>query len=226
MKSKILSALAVILCLCFGLAACNSEHIHDWTMRSNSDEHWQVCVDDEEEKPLSRASHTDDDNDSFCDDCGYKLPATTDDDDKGDGGKGDDGKGDDGKTDPVNPDAPFVPDQRNFWIVGNFAPSNWFENYRDDLKFTRQSTPDADGNTVYTLDFQFAEGNKFKIVNDAGSSYYDGELNASNLSQNAKQYFQAEGIHNNIQLKGTPGRYRITVRVNGSFAEVDAEPIA
>lgn len=216
MKSKILSAFAVILCLCFGLAACNSEHIHDWTMRSNSDEHWQICVDDEEEKPLSRASHTDKDNNSFCDDCGYKLPATTDDD-----GNGDDGKGDDG-----NPDDSFVPDQRNFWIVGNFDPSNWGENYRDDLKFTRQSTPDADGNTVYTLEFQFAEGNKFKIVNDAGSSYYDGELNASNLSQNAKQYFQAEGSHNNILLKGTPGRYRITVRINGSFAEVDAEPIA
>lgn len=72
-KRKITAiVLIAILCLTLTLAACDL-HRHDWSMQSNSEEHWRVCVSDGTEEPNSRAPHVDDDNDGFCDECGYVL---------------------------------------------------------------------------------------------------------------------------------------------------------
>ena len=81
MKNKIFAILtAIIVVFTLSLAACDS-HRHDWSMHSNSEEHWQICVDDGEEKPDSRAAHFDDDNNGFCDECGYQMsPVNIDDD--------------------------------------------------------------------------------------------------------------------------------------------------
>ncbi len=248
---KILFAIVTLLCLTAVFAACNYVHEHDWAMRSDSAEHWQECFDDKTEKEGSRAPHIDADNDEICDECGFVMTTGDGNPDHqhnfSDNWSSDatnhwkqctsctektelsphvDGDGD-GLCDEClyNMKGGTLLDSRSFWIVGNFAPSNWATDYRDELKFTRQSELDANGNTVYVFEFTFAAGDKFKVVNDGGNEYYDGELNATHLTANALQYFQSQGEHQNIELKGAPGRYRIIVRTNGDIAEVDAEPL-
>lgn len=314
MNKKIFVWLTILLWIgCCLLSACGT-HTHDWTMKSNAQEHWQVCEEDGEEKPFSRQPHADGNSDGVCDGCGYIITSKPDD-KTPDDGEPDDGEPDDGSSDDDHShkfevrydsdghwteclcgltteksqhdfdnkgkcsvcgytqqqqdcdhnyvtlrdadghwqqcsvcgdkqtktnhqqqqnylcscgyafDAPAAGglSSLNFWIVGTFTDDNgstqgWGETHNDKWKFHRLAQA-VDGNTVYVFEREMSGGEEFKIVNDGGDGYWNGELNASNLTTEARRYLDGNG-GGNIRVTGAKGYYRITVSY-GNDAKID-----
>jgi hypothetical protein len=106
--TKTIFLISLTLLLVFSLVVCsdpngaNTPHEHsfgDW--QSEIDEHWRVCGSDEAEE---RSSHVDADADELCDECGYDLSVSDDQDDSGDDQINDDDDQDDSGDDQINDD--------------------------------------------------------------------------------------------------------------------------
>ena len=80
-------------------------------------------------------------------------------------------------------------DTKNYYIVGSFT--GWEMQYSEDMKFTRLSTQDDEGFTLYTKEIELKDDCQFKIVNDGDpSSYYSNEMNFNSLKGGtAAEYF-------------------------------------
>ena len=106
-------------------------------------------------------------------------------------------------------------DTKNYYIVGSFT--GWEMQYSEDMKFTRLSTQDEEGFTLYTKEIELKDDCQFKIVNDGDpSSYYSNEMNFNSLKGGtAAECFYSRGSHANIGIyDGYEGKYTITLHTN------------
>lgn len=234
------------LCDVCGYVVSVDGHTHQFETKFNADEHWQQCACGQS---TNHAPHRYADGSDKCLDCDYVKPA-----DSGDHTYvtardathhwqlcthcGDIKN----KEQHVQQstylctcgyayDAPASGNlqRRNFWIIGSFTDDRddgpgWREEHTDEWKFHRLLATDSNGSTQYVFERQFASGDEFKIVNDGGGGYWDGELNASHVAQNSKQLLGGTGS-GNITFIGTAGYYRVTVHYGSGNTTVEMERV-
>ncbi len=205
-------------CLGWAVAACaptqpntpddpnegdNPGHTHTYdAWDHDATQHWKYCDEHGTDKSnideTTRANHTF--KNSTCE-CGA-TEGTVDPDDPGDD----------------TPDADL--DTREFWVTGSGAGDlkncSW-EELKSNFKLTKQPHKDAEGFTLYTIQFQiYAGGDNFKIRQDirnssGGLEWTDGTYFGLNDIRNAAGTFEDGGNFNVAVAKGKDGIYKFTV---------------
>ncbi len=113
----------------------------------------------------------------------------------------------------------FEPDTRDFYVVGQGVSGGTlgnrganFTSLNEQLKLTRQSEPDADGYTVYSIDMLIYTGDVFKIVLDL--SWRGGTHFGYGQMRDPDSRFNGSGVGNIVLKTGNSGRYTIKFHSN------------
>ena len=181
------------VCSC-GYKKSQGTHTHSYVTARNATEHWQLCTGCGDTK--DRAAHSVAGN--YLCSCGYAYDAPA--------------------TGSLS--------NSNFWIIGTFTDNKdsstkgWGETHTDNWKFRRLIALDSNNGTQYVFEREFNSGDEFKIVKDGGGGYWDGEINASNVSASAKQFLGGDG-GGNIKFNGNNGYYRVTLHYGSGNPTVD-----
>lgn len=181
-------------CTVCGYVKSSSQHTHNYVTIRDANQHWQRCTICGE--ITTKTDHSIAGN--YLCSCGYAFDA------------------------PANGG-----ETKNYWIIGTFTDNRtdgtgWGETHNAQWQFHRLVARDSSNRTQYVFERVFNVGDAFKIVNDAGSGYWDGEINASHVSADAKQYLSGNGT-DNIAFIGQSGYYRIVLQVSGGSVSVDCQ---
>ncbi len=228
------------------------EHTHAFTeWRHDETEHWMVCPDDGEIWAQGKAAHDFTNGDCVC---GAKKPAETHtctydawDWDDTQHWKYCDEHGTDkshidestradhhfvegvcecGATEPTPPAVQL--DNREFWVTGSGAGDlkncSW-EELKDTFKLTKEPQADAEGFTLYTIQFKiYAGGDNFKIRQDerndmGGLVWTDGTyFGLSEIRGNDGTFVDAGNFNIGV-AKGKDGIYKFTVHTKPAPAD-------